>query len=532
MDYFSKRVPYLQTNYLNKIVLDYIDQNPALDSLYSFSPSLSGLKKALDNRKKKSVNRKVLVDELRNQYKNVEISDAVHRNIELLLSDKTFTIATAHQPNLFTGPLYVIYKIVHAIKLADFCKTTFSENNFVPVLFLGTEDADLEELNHIYLCGDKLVWNTKQKGAVGRMKVDESLIQLIDLMEGQLSVEPFGTILIDLLRKSYLLNASIEAATFSFIHSLFADFGLIVLLPDNAVLKKEMIAVFEDELLNQSASVLVNKATERILEKGYKLQVQPREINLFYLQCDIRERILKQGNKFTVQNTAISFSKDELLNELKTFPEKFSPNVILRGLYQETILPNIVFIGGGGELAYWLQFKDLFDNFQVFFPALILRNSFLIAEEKWDKKIAKLDFNAEDFFAQASELIKRRVAQLSTLNIKLTEHHSTVEDLFKQIKKQVEPVSASLLQHVDALEKKNLKQLLALEKKLMRAERRKYVEVQRQIETIKNHLFPNNGLQERHENSMYYVAKFGKDFIQQLYNHSLTVEQEFAILFL
>ena len=530
MDCTSTRLPYRQTGAFSKIALDYIDQAAALKPFFAHPPTLQGIQKAIEARKQFPTNRKILVQELNKQYEGVATSERVKVNIASLLSDDTFTVTTAHQNNIFTGPLYFIYKILHTIKLADHLKALMPSCNFVPVFYIGSEDADLDELNHIHLGGEKLTWNTKQTGAVGRMKVDKELVKLIGLMEGQLLVLPYGNEIIASIKKYYKEGTTLQEATFRFVNSLFADYGLIILLPDNAVLKKQMVTVFEDDLLNQTASGIVEKTAERLQTAGYKVQASPREINLFYLKDDKRERIVKEGVRYKAQGTSLDLSEEEVRDELQKHPECFSPNVILRGLYQETILPNIAFIGGGGETAYWLQLKDLFEHYAVPFPLLVLRNSFLIVEKKWQSIIAKLGFTIEDFFLPEQELINRLVARDTDKKLKLNGTFTEAEQLYNLIKKQVTSIDTTLEKHVEALKTQTLHRLQELEKKMLRAERRKFADQQRQIHTIKEQLFPGNGLQERKENLSYYYAKWGKEFIQEFYEHSLSLEQEFVIV--
>ncbi len=530
MDCITTRLPYRQTGAFSKIAADYIDQAAALQPFFGQPPTKQGIKKAIEERKHFTVNRKVLVEELMKQYKAVAISDKTKTNIQLLLSENTFTITTAHQNNIFTGPLYFIYKILHAIKLAEQLKESLPENNFVPVFYIGSEDADLDELNHIWLGGEKLAWATKQTGAVGRMIIDNQLVKLIDAIEGQASIHSSGKEIVELLRQHYKEGATIQDATFSFVNALFSEYGLIVLLPDNANLKKLTAKIFEDDLLRQTASGIVEQTAANLTAAGYKVQANPREINLFYLKGDRRDRIEKKNEDWKVVNGEEIFSEKGILTELKEHPERFSPNVILRGLYQETILPNIAFIGGGGETAYWLQLKNLFAHYKVPFPVLVLRNSFLVIEKKWQQAISKLGFTTEDFFLSEQELINRLVARESDNKLKLNGTFSAAEQLYVAIKKQAVAIDVTLDKHVEALKIQTLYRLQELEKKMLRAEKRKFADRQRQIHTIKEQLFPGNGLQERRENLSYYYAKWGREFIQQLYDNSLGLEQEFVVL--
>lgn len=530
MDCISTRLPYRQTNRFNKIVLDYIDQSASLKPFFEYPPTIQGIKQAIEARTQAGTDRVTLVQELKKQYEGVTAKEAVTKNIDLLLSPGTFTITTAHQNNIFTGPLYFIYKIIHAIKLADNLNASLPGQHFVPVFWMGTEDADLEELNHIYLGGEKLRWQTKQAGAVGRMKIDKELLKLIGLMEGQLSVQPYGKEIISLLKEFYTEGTTIQDATFRFTDHLFGEYGLVVLLPDNAALKKQMQSVFEDDLVNQTASGIVEQTANKLSAAGYKVQANPREINLFYLQDDLRARIEKVKGEWKMVNAEKKFSEGELIRELNEHPERFSPNVILRGLYQEKVLPNIAFIGGGGETAYWLQLKELFEHYKVPFPVLVLRNSFLIIEKKWQEKIGKLGFMADDLFLPVQELLNKLVLRDSANEIKLNGTLKEAADLYDALNRKAGAIDNTLQQHVAALKAKAIYRLQELEKKMLRSERRKFADQQRQIKHIKENLFPGDGLQERRDNLAYYYALWGSDFISKLYACSLGLEQEFVLL--
>ncbi|MBO9684836.1 MAG: bacillithiol biosynthesis cysteine-adding enzyme BshC, partial [Flavisolibacter sp.] len=524
-----EHLPYDQTNAFSKIALDYLSGSEDLRPFYSLPPTVKGIEETIQRKKQQAVNRRKLVEVLQDQYQSVSATDEVKKNIESLLSENTFTVCTAHQPNLFTGPLYFVYKVLHTIKLAGFLKEQLPQYHFVPVYYMGSEDADFAELNHTYVDGKKIEWKKEQTGAVGRMIVDSTLIQLINELEGQLLTEANGKEVIDILHRCYSEGKTIQAATFELVNELYGQWGLIVLIPDNPALKAEMMDVFEDDLFNNTSSQIVEKTSEN-LEKHYQVQANPREINLFYLKDHIRERIEEKDGWYSILNTELSFTKEEIKKELQEHPERFSPNVILRGLFQETILPNLAFIGGGGEMAYWLQLKDLFDHYKVVYPVLVLRNSFLVIEEKWNQRIQKLDLNAADFFKDENELMKIIVTKNSQNKIALNGNFEKAEAFYEQIRIQAEAVDKTLSQYVTAIKTRSLKDLEELEKKMLRAEKRKFEYQQRQIQKIKEALFPNDGLQERVENFSWFYAKWGSRFIEELYRNSLALEQEFTIL--
>jgi len=527
--FHSQYIPYSQTGRFTKTTLDYVNGTLALKDFYKHSANLQGIKSAIAERKKINTNRKLLVDRFTNQYKDFDDCDNVKANIHALLDENTFTVCTAHQPNIFTGHLYFVYKILHTIKLADFLKKELPEYNFVPVFFMGSEDADLQELNHIVIDGEKYVWETKQTGAVGRMKVDNNLIALIEKIAGRLSIEKYGSKLIELLKKCFRKDSTIEKSTFLFIHYLFKDFGLLVLLPDDPFFKREIIPVLNDDIFNHTSSKIVANTSER-LAKNYKAQAYPREINLFYLKDNLRNRIVQVEDHFVVHDTEITFSKEEMKKELDEYPERFSPNVILRGLFQEMILPDVAWIGGGGELAYWLQLIDLFKNYSVPFPVLILRNSFLIIDEKYQKLLQKLKLNAAELFKGKEILLSEIIKRESKIILNLEKEKKEFEGIYKHIKEVVSNIDSTLIEHTSALQTRHGKKLNALEIKMLRAEKRKFADQNKQLDKLFSTLFPNDSLQERTENFMLFYSKYGDTFFKMLYDNSLTLEQEFCIV--
>ncbi len=282
MDWTEHHLPIHQTGYFSRIITDYVDQADALRPFFAHPPNGEGLRQALEVRKNYPVDRAVLVSALRDQYQHVPATAPVSANISALANENTFTVCTAHQPAIFTGHLYFIYKILHTVRLASWLKTQHPEFDFVPVFYMGSEDADLDELGNIYLGGEKLVWETRQTGAVGRMKT-KGLDKLLYRIEGELSVKPFGPSLITLLKECYLESPDIQTATFRLVHRLFGQYGLIVLIADLAAFKKEMIPVFEDDLFNRRPAAIVGETIAQIPDH-YKVQANPATSNLFYLK--------------------------------------------------------------------------------------------------------------------------------------------------------------------------------------------------------------------------------------------------------
>jgi bacillithiol synthase len=532
MDCTTSYLSYNSTQAFSKIVTDYLQQSDLLKPFYEHAPTVEGIRAAIDQRKKINTNRTLLVNTIQKQYSGLPISEKVKTNIDLLLKENVFAVTTAHQPNIFTGPLYFIYKIMHAVKLAEELTLQFPDNQFVPVYYMGSEDADLEELGTIHIGGQSLIWNTKQTGAVGRMKVDQSFLQMMNTIEGQIGVLPFGNELIELYKASYTEGKLIQQATLELVNQLFAAYGVVVLMPDQAELKAAFSSVIQKELLEQFSRPIVEH-TAASISLNYKVQASGRAINLFYLIDNHRERIeLNAEGQYEINALNLVFSKEEMLQELANYPERFSPNVILRGVFQEMILPNIAFIGGGGELAYWLELKNVFKAVNIPYPVLVLRNSFLVIEKTQKEKLAKLAFSEIDLFADSSELINRTVKANSNHQLSLINELTAIDLLYQQLQNLSGAIDVSLVDHVIAIKSKAIKKVEQLEKKMLRAEKEKFQMAIQQITQLKSSLFPGNHLQERHDNFSIFYSKYGNHWLRFIHQASQGLRQAFGIIYI
>lgn len=529
MDCITDCISYQQTGYFSKIVADYLCADEKLTPFYRHPVSVEGVRSAIAARQKFNTNRVALVDILKEQYADISLTEKQQQHIDALLQPSTFTITTAHQPNIFTGPLYFIYKILHAIKLSATLQSQLPEYKFVPVYYMGSEDADLDELNHVHLNGTKHIWQTTQTGAVGRMKADKQLLKMIDEIAGEVLIHPHGKEIIEKIKTAYAEGTAIAEATCSFVNDLFADHGLLILLPDTAKVKTLFADVMEKEISEQFSHKAV-AATVAAFPSEYKVQAAGRDINLFYLIDDKRERIIWDNGKFKIQNLQLEFTLDELLQEFKTHPERCSPNVILRPVLQETILPNVAFIGGGGELAYWLELEKVFVAAQVPYPVLVLRNSFVVLTDVAQELKTKLQLSHADMFKPSDVLLNELVKKHSTLQLQLDEEKRAIETTYNTIATVSGKVDTTLAAHAQALKHGAIKRIEALEKKLLRAERKKYEAEQRQIQKFKSLAFPNNNLQERTDSVILFYALYGKAFINTIYQSSPSLEQRFTIV--
>ncbi len=528
MNFKATRLPYEQTGYFSRLVTDYLKGSDFLKPFYTHPVSLAGIESAIRERDQFPTDRNTLVSVIEDQYQGQPAKEAVNNNIRHLKNENAYTITTAHQPAIFTGTLYFIYKILHVIKLAEYLSARYPEKKFIPVYYMGSEDADLDELGHIYLDSEKISWNSRQTGAVGRMKT-KGLDKIMERIEGEFASQPHGPELIQLLKSCYLESETVQEATFKLVHHLFGELGLIVLIADDSRLKTRMKPIFRDDLF-QHIPFHITEETIKKLSAKYTVQANPREINLFYMKEDIRERFDLKDGMYHVHNCGISFSSEELEAELDQYPERFSPNVILRGLFQESILPDIAFVGGGGEAGYWLELKPLFDHFKVPFPVFILRNSFLLIRDYLSTKMEKAGLSKEMIFMKEEVLMGQIVKNHSGNQLSLDNEIRELLAYYDSLKKISGAVDHSLAQHVESLRSKALKGVLELEKKVLRAEKRNFSEAGNKVHEILDALFPLNSLQERVENFIPWYAAYGKGFLDLIYQNSSSLEQDFVVL--
>jgi bacillithiol synthase len=523
-------IPFQETGYFSKLICDYLDEKTELSDFYGNYPDIKGLKNQLDLKKTtfNTQSRNLLVKVLKQQYQHITTSNTTIQNIELLSTNNTFTITTGHQLNIFTGPLYFLYKICTTINLTMTLKKEFPTHNFVPVYWMATEDHDFEEINFFNFKEKKIVWNRESNGAVGRLKTAN-----FDIVCNEFSKltgnSNNANYLKELFQNSYLKHDNLTDATRYLVNELFKNYGLVIIDGDNAQLKKQFSPFIKDELLNNTSFKEVSKTSEK-LEKNYTVQVNPREINLFYLNDDLRERIIFENNKYLINNTDLTFSKEEILDELSNYPERFSPNVIMRPLFQETVLPNLCYVGGGGELAYWFQLKHYFETMSIPFPILLLRSSVLLASEKQLFKAHKLNISLKELFLKQENLIENKVKEISEIEIDFSRQKKHLQQQFIDLKELAKETDISFLGAVNAQEKKQLNGLHNLEKRLLRAQKSKLSDLIERIKVLQNELFPNQSLEERTRNFSEIYLKLGSDFIPMLIKSIQPLQLEFSII--
>jgi bacillithiol synthase len=511
-------ISFEQSRQFNKLILDYVNHNPALAPFYGHKPDVASYEDVIAEKNYDNSFRAVLVESLREQYKTAGIAlknaKAVSAAIDSLLDPATFTVTTGHQLCLFTGPLYFIYKILTTITWCEELKKKYPQHHFVPVFWMASEDHDFAEVNHFYVNNEKIEWNIdSRQQPVGRLPIndfDAVASALLSKAENDFARKQLETFI-----GFYTSSGNLAEATRKLVHHLFGDKGLVILDADTPALKKLFIPYIKKDILEQSNFAHLQE-TSNELRRHYKTQVNGREINFFYLHKTGRKLIRQEKDRFFVEDTPLSFSRSEIEQDIAAHPENYSPNVIMRPLYQEAILPNLSYVGGPGEIAYWLQLKRVFDNNKISFPILTLRNFVMLVKEQHKNALQRLGLTIEDLFNEDIDTERKLVALNNDGGQKqlVNEFDEYLQKLADIALKTDNKIGSELIRY--KVEWK--KTLLKISTDLDRQQRGKVATNAIKAAGIKQAYFRNKTMQERFDNVLSYgVSRSVQDLITEIY---------------
>lgn len=514
----SLQEPLAFFNAKNKLAHDHLlDQHKQFEQTQHF----------IDQKSQHTTDRHTLVKQLQQQYAANDLQNA---DIERLFDSKTFTVATGHQLNPFTGPAFFIYKIVNTINYAQTLNKQFPDQHFLPVFWMATEDHDFEEIASTKILNHTYTWSTDQSGPVGRMQLD-GIPQLIHQLSTKLSGGEIDDQLVNWLNNACREDCSLADATRILVHELFKDTPLIIIDGDDAGLKSLFVPHMEDELLHSTSVKAVQQTNDALENQGYHTQVHARDINLFYLSDQKRARIVKENNTYKALDTDNSWSEEEILQELKEYPERFSPNALLRPLYQEVVLPNIAYIGGAGEISYWKQLPGIFKHFKVPYPQIWIRNSVYWLDDKWIRKMDKIGLAIEEVWKLDEQQLMERVVEIQGEDFSTGTYKKDLNELMSRLEKDIADIDGSLKGKVGAVKAGMMKELTDLEKRVKKSLKDRHEVDIRQVLKVKALLHPNDIPQERVENFMSFYLRFGDEFFETLFKE-LDVRKSAAFLFI
>ena len=469
---------------LNSVKADYLSGAPALSPFYRYPFPAPDLGQLLRDRAGFPVDRVLLVQELTEQNRGFAHSQETLANIQLLANENTFTVTTGHQLVLMGGPMYMLYKIATAIKLAEIIGEQCPDYNMVPVFWMASEDHDWEEINH-YHSGffDQVTYPGNFRGAVGRHILEPEI-------EAVLAEVP------ERFRKLYQPGQDLSTCFRRLILDLFGKYGLVVIDADSIALKQAFIPYMEAEIEGRGMGSHVEATSERLEATGYKVQILPREVNLFYMGDGGRHLLVREGDRFGTKDGSHTFSKAELLRLIRTQPRDFSPNVSMRPLYQEVLLPNLAYVGGWAETSYWMQLKDAFEAAQVSFPLLVPRMSAGMVPGEIAAELSDLGLSLEDLDQEEHVLLDRYLNQHWDDGA-LQQAFSRLREAYSHLVETVEGIDKPLAGMAAGQAAKSNKLIDKLDQKIRKAMRNRHPGPYQRIREIKNAWQPDHKKQER-----------------------------------
>ena len=525
-----KPIDFAHTSFFSPLVIDYNNKSERLNPFYNFSNDYEGIENAIKKINSFEYEREILINTLIKQYQNIDYKEYI--NFELLLKETTFALVTAHQPIIFGGPLFLVLKIANTIRLSQDLKKSFPTFDFIPLYWMGSEDHDMDEIGQMQLFGKKIIWNDgEMMGPSGRKPI-ESIENVLNQLKDILGNSPNAVKLKEILEEAYTGDKDLKSATRHFIHALFGKYGLVIIDGDDVDLKKIFVPIIKREIFEKIAFERVEKKAAQLNGLGYKRQATPRPINFFYQKNNFRERIIWDDLKqlYTINNQEINFTHDEMLIEIENNPQNFSPNVIMRPVYQQMVLPSISFIGGGGEISYWLQLKDVFEEFNAFFPVLLLRNSLQPILQPQLKKWQKMGLDSNIIFDKVKDIQSQYLSFQKVEEIDIEDALRDLNLAFNKLNIISKEIDTNLLETISAEKRKAENAFKQIKVKLTKAQNLKFENQFKQIENIKNSWFPNENLWEREESFMALYLKFGDSIFNILIENMTPIDKKFYLM--
>ena len=469
--------------------------------------------------------RRQLVEVLSDQNKSYGAGEATLRNIERLAGSDAVAVVTGQQLGLFTGPMYTLYKTLTAVQLARQIEEE-SGRPTVPVFWLEGEDHDFDEVASVAVAGSDGIHRLKYSSVhsdgnsvpVGRITLEESIKEVVGQLDELLPGTEFHDGILKMVRDAYRPNATFLTAFTRLMGSLFEDEGIIFVSGDDPRLKKIAGPVFRKELKEHAKTSALLKETSSKLEESFHVQVQSSPTHLFLLNETGRYSLVAEGNDFRLKGTDIRYTRDELLLMVDENPESFSPNVVLRPIVQDSILPTAAYVAGPGEVAYFAQFRSIYEWASVPMPIIYPRASVTLVEPSIAKVLDRYSLSIPSFEKDLEKLFHGIVVDAMDIDAEAIFERAGqhIHDAVNTVSPAIEAVDASLTKTGEATRVALMKEWGKLKNRVVKAEKRRHDQTQNQLTRARNSLFPENILQERCISPLYFMNKYGTDLVSRL----------------
>ena len=438
------------------------------------------------------------------------------------------TVVTGQQVGLFGGPAFCLYKALTAVKLAE--QASSAGVDAVPIFWLATYDHDLAEVNHVSIPGQDGLLQTLtttthgiEDSPVGALKFGGEITELVEqaaLLLGETQATEW-------LRSSYRRGETLGTAFARLYAQMFAEWGVIVLDVLDPELHRIASPVYRAavEKSEELASALLARGKE-LESAGYHQQVKVTESSVLVFALENGARLpvhrRKRADKveFVIGDSKSALSGDELLSQISSEPERFTPNVLLRPVVQDYVLPTLTYVGGSAEVAYFAQCSVLYSILAGRVTPIVPRFSATLLEAKQQRMLEKKNLSLADIF-EGPEALRWRVSAKS-LPVELLSAFDTASasmaDHMAAIKEKIALLDPTLVDAVQTAASKTQYQLEKLKAQAARAEAQKTELIGRYVESLSQLLYPNKGLQERTLGAIYFVARYGPELLRRIYD--------------
>lgn len=513
-------------DFYNPLISDYIKGRFKYQTDWEYSRS--ALLNRLDNRPYDSSTRAIVADVLKQQYEGLDLTPEETASLTAFSNANTVTITTGHQLILLGGPMYFYTKIANVIALCE--ELSSEEKQVVPIFWMASEDHDFEEIAKVNLFGKSVVCEGKNAGPVGRIEgaYFKAFLNEVTTVLGDRA--QFNEIK-EIITIAFNEGKNLSEITKLFVRALFKDKGLLIIDADDAQLKSLFNPIVKQELREQTSFTAANKQIEVLSISDYKIQVNPREINLFYIQDGYRQRIVTIDSGFQTVDQRFSWSSEEIEIEVDQHPENFSPNVILRPVYQEVLLPNIAYVGGAGEIAYWLELPQVFKAYGVYFPMPIVRKSYYFIPQKHIDWLQEYQLDITSVFENQDVLINRFTKQISDESVSLSTEIASVKKVYQGLLEKGMSINPQLEKVVLGDEKRTVSALENVEKRFLNAEKQKHEQTINKLKNIINKVQPNGVPMERVDSYIPMLVNPEFNLFQCVSNNNIDFTTEITFAF-
>ena len=523
-----RRIPFSDIDDFSTLFKDYCTNYELLAEFYAGDyRDAASRREAVERAAAFERDRETLADVLLEQNERWGLTDDVRENIDALRMPESAAVVTGQQVGLFTGPIYTLLKALSTVQLAEQLSRE-TGRPVVPVFWLGGEDHDFEEISQVVLLrrneavtlryDGEPVADDANTGPVGRIEMGEEIDRLVDRLDEILPPTDFKDSVMQRVRNAYRAGATLSDAFALLLRSLFEGAGLVMINSDDARLKRIAAPLYAKELDEAEIVARLVGDVSSTLQRRYHVQVQVSPANLFLLNERGRFPVDLEGDTYRIRDHEERFTRAGLQDLLARSPERFSPNVVLRPLTQDLLLPTAMYVGGPGEIAYFAQYRPVYDWAGIPMPLVYPRASVTIVESKIAKVLGKYGLSVGDFDEDLDRLFQRVVVEAMDVDVDrlFAEAGRHLHQAVNQVKPQLEEIDRTLVGAAEAMRQSLTEEFDKLKAKALRLEKKNQDLVRDQLEKAQVNLYPAGSLQERALSILYFLNKYGVDLTQEL----------------